>query len=320
VLNLSFGTNSVQDARLDPLSYAAEIAWTKGIVVVVSGGNDGRDQPRLTNPAINPFVIAVGAADLNGTTTFDDDTVPAFSSRGDASRRVDLVAPGASIVSLRSPGSVADVQYPTARMGDRFFRGSGSSQAAAVVSGAAALLIQRRPTLTPDQVKALLTGTARQLPAADREGVGAGLLDVRRADDTNPPRDTRQSWSRGSGTGTLEGARGGSYATDSGVALVGEVDIFGRPWNSRTWGTAATAETAWQAGTYLGYGYAGDSWGGSSFASQTWQARSWRTGTWTARSWRTGDWEARSWRSGTWTGGSWDTSSWSARSWRTAGY
>lgn len=129
-------------------------------------------------------------------------------------------------------------------------------------------------------------GTARALPAADREGRGAGLLDVKKADATNPPRNG-QAWSRGSGTGTLEGARGGSYATDGGVALSGEIDIFGRPWSSRTWATAAATENAWQAGTYLGFAYAGDSWGGSSFASQTWQARSWRTGSWTARSWRT---------------------------------
>src|SRR3954470_12016423 len=41
VLNLSFGTNSLQDYVLDPLAYAAEQAWNKGIVVVAAGGNTG---------------------------------------------------------------------------------------------------------------------------------------------------------------------------------------------------------------------------------------------------------------------------------------
>jgi subtilisin family serine protease len=49
-----------------------------------------------------------------------------------------------------------DTSYPAARIGDLLFRGSGTPQAAAVVSGAAALLISQRPNLTPDQVKALL--------------------------------------------------------------------------------------------------------------------------------------------------------------------
>ena len=67
VLNLSFGTDGVQDYRLDPLTHAVENAWRAGIVVVVSGGNEGTDAPSLNNPAYDPHVIAVGAADTRGT-------------------------------------------------------------------------------------------------------------------------------------------------------------------------------------------------------------------------------------------------------------
>lgn len=284
---------------------------------VVSGGNDGRAHPRLSDPAMNPFVVAVGAADPHGTPKADDDTVPDFSSRGAPARRVDLTAPGQSIVSLRDPGSIADVEHPTARVGERFFRGSGTSQAAAVVSGAAALLLQQRPTLTPDQVKRLLVSTTMPMPRADAEGRGAGLLDVRRASDAGAPRST-QTWSPGNGTGTLEAARAGSNVDDQGVLLTGETDIFGRPWNSRTWAGAAATETAWNAGAWLGTPYTGDSWGGTSFASTTWQARSWREADWAARSWRSDGWSARSWRSGSWSGSDWLSSGWSARSWRDA--
>jgi serine protease AprX len=178
VLNLSYGTDGVQDYRVDPLAHAVENAWRAGIVVVVSGGNDGFAHGKLNNPGYDPYVLTVGAADTKGTTATLDDTVPPFSSRGDAERRVDLVAPGRSIVSLRDPGSYLDVAHPGARVGDRFFKGSGTSQAAAVVSGAVALLLEQRPSLTPDQVKALLVSTAARMPNADAAGRGAGELNL----------------------------------------------------------------------------------------------------------------------------------------------
>ncbi len=173
VLSLSYGTDGVQDYRTDPLTHAVENAWRAGIVVVVSGGNSGTDNPKLNNPAYDPYVLAVGASDTAGTVAASDDVVPSFSSRGDASRRVDLVAPGRSIKSLRVPGSYLDEAHPNARVEDRFFKGSGSSQAAAVVSGAVALLLQSRPGLRPDQVKALLRSSAEAMPRADAAGRGS---------------------------------------------------------------------------------------------------------------------------------------------------
>ena len=72
-------------------------------------------------------------------------------------------------------------------VGTRFTRGSGSSQSAAVVSGAAALLLQQRPGLSPDQVKALLRSTATPLATGDTRDQGQGLLDVREASQTATP-------------------------------------------------------------------------------------------------------------------------------------
>ena len=144
---------------MDPLAAAVEAAWLKGVFVVVSGGNAGQDSASLDSPAIDPFVLAVGASDPNGTEATGDDVVASFTSRGTAERGVDLLAPGKSIVSLRVPGSMIDLEHPEGRTGDHFFRGSGSSQAAAVMSGVAALLIQQRPDVTPDELKALLLDT-----------------------------------------------------------------------------------------------------------------------------------------------------------------
>ncbi len=61
VLNLSYGTDSNQSYVLDPLAYAAEQAWLHGIVVVVAAGNEGNWSNGLDDPAIDPYVIAVGA-------------------------------------------------------------------------------------------------------------------------------------------------------------------------------------------------------------------------------------------------------------------
>jgi serine protease AprX len=187
VLNLSFGTDGTQDPNIDPLSYAAEVAWDAGIVVVVAAGNRGFGNTSLNNPALSPRLIAVGAADTMGTPDPTDDIVPEFSSSGDEVRNPDFVAPGKSVVSLRDPGSFIDERFPEAAVGQRFFRGSGTSQAAAVVSGAVATLLQKRPDLTPDQVKALLVETAIPLPAGDPRAQGAGLINVAAAASASAP-------------------------------------------------------------------------------------------------------------------------------------
>ena len=94
VLNMSFGTDGVQDYVLDPLAYAAEQAWHKGIVVVVAVGNEGFGTAKVNNPAYNPFLIAVGSNNANGTATTADDVVSSFSNDGDGTRNPDVVAPG----------------------------------------------------------------------------------------------------------------------------------------------------------------------------------------------------------------------------------
>src|SRR5262249_11676759 len=67
VLNLSFGTDSTQNYKIDPLAYAAERAWRAGIVVVVAGGNDGTTRKVLADPAMDPLLLAVGASDPQNT-------------------------------------------------------------------------------------------------------------------------------------------------------------------------------------------------------------------------------------------------------------
>src|SRR5687768_4524857 len=174
VLALAFGTDGVQPYEIDPLAYAAEVAWRRGIVVVVSAGNQGATASSLTNPARDPFVLAVGASEPHGTFTTGDDTVAEFSNRGSSARGVDLVAPGRSLVSLRAPGSFVDQRYAEGRVGDRFFRGSGTSQSAAVVAAAAAVVLEEHPEYSPDDVKWMLRASAKSLPMSDAQAQGAG--------------------------------------------------------------------------------------------------------------------------------------------------
>jgi serine protease AprX len=313
VLNLSYGTDGVQSYQLDPLTHAVENAWRAGIVVVVAGGNNGTDNPRLNNPAYDPFVLAVGASDTLGTVSAGDDVVPAFSSRGDASRRVDLVAPGRSIVSLKDPGSYIDEMHPSARVGDRFFKGSGSSQAAAVVSGAVALLLDSRPDLRPDQVKALLKSSAEAMPAADAAGRGAGELDVYRAYQAAAP-TTSQTWAPSTGLGSLEQARGTQHVSDDGVELTGEKHILGA-FQAKQWAAASASFTAWSGGTWAGSSWTETCWCGSSWSGKSWAGKSWAGSTWSGKSWAGKSWAGKSWAGSTWTGKSWADSSWSSSSW-----
>src|SRR5450631_3239462 len=188
VINLSYGTNSAQAYLADPLAAAAENAWHHGIVVVTSAGNGGSAAGQLTYPAIDPFVIEVGATESNNSLDGwapNRATVASFSQVASVGRHADLVAPGTSLVSYRDPGSFVDVNNPSGLVsGDAsgaLFRSSGTSGAAAVVSGSVALLLQAYPTLTPDQVKFALTSSADPVQGASPTADGAGTLDLTQA-------------------------------------------------------------------------------------------------------------------------------------------
>lgn len=298
VLNLSLGMDSKQDPRLDPLSWAAEVAWHKGIVVVASAGNSGEEVVGLTSPAYNPTIIAVGASDTRATSRPDDDVVPGWSTPGGGAvapyRNPDVVAPGVAVVSLGVPGSVLQTAHPNARVGDRM-RGSGTSQAAAVVSGGAALLLQQRPGLTPNQMKALLTSTARSLPRVARTAQGAGTIDLAAASYARTP--TASAAPRfATGTGSLEAARGGHHLLDNDRVLTGEVDVWGKPWNLTGWtGNGSTFNGSVVAGpgfTADTVSVAGRSWAGRSWAGSTWSGRSWASLTFSGRSWAGKGWSS----------------------------
>jgi serine protease AprX len=304
VLNMSFGTDGVQDYVLDPLAFAAEQAWHKGIVVVVAVGNEGFGTGKVNNPAYDPYLIAVGSNTANGTATTADDVVSSFSNDGDGTRNPDVVAPGDQVVSLRSSGSYLDKTYPQARIGDRLFRGSGTSQAAAVVSGAAALLVQQRPTATPDQIKALLMGTANAIPNATAAQQGSGLVDLAEA-RTAPTPNAVQRFTVSTGLGSLELARGSVHVTVGTRQVRGEVDVRGRAFDVRTWAAGLRNGTNWSGMSWSGMSWSGMSWSGMSWSGMSWSGMSWSGMSWSGMSWSGMSWSGMSWSGMSWSGTDW---------------
>ena len=205
VINLSLGRPVFESYALDPLCQAVEQAWKAGIVVVVAAGNDGRNNSQNTNgygtimaPGNDPYVITVGAMKTEGTASRSDDLIASYSSKGptllDHVAKPDLVAPGNLIVSVLGDGTLPK-NYKTNITDKAYFVLSGTSMAAPMVGGAAALLLQQNPNLTPDQVKARLMKTAtKTFPAFsvatdpvtgisytsqyDMFTIGAGYLDI----------------------------------------------------------------------------------------------------------------------------------------------
>lgn len=188
VINLSLSSTDLSDGN-DVASRAAARAVEQGIVVVASMGNDGL-AGHVPSPAAGDGVIAVGAWDIQRSGRPDDDQPATFNNwgpragDGDADaydeQKPTLLAPGVAILAPDGdPGSD----------GEQYRRASGTSSATAMVSGAAALLLSLEPGLTPAQVTARLTDTARrELPGLAPGAAGAdprwdsvrgyGLLDV----------------------------------------------------------------------------------------------------------------------------------------------
>ena len=184
VMNLSLGRAVTTSYKNDPLCQAVEAAWKAGIVVVVSSGNLGRNNSAKNNgygtvtaPGNDPYVITVGAVNDKSDSDRTNDVIATYSSKGptaiDHIVKPDLVAPGNRIISYQTSGGYLPNTYPGNKplidyyfsgtdtgLSSYFFTLSGTSMAAPVVAGIAAELIQKTPSITPDQVKARLMRTA----------------------------------------------------------------------------------------------------------------------------------------------------------------
>jgi serine protease AprX len=347
ILNISLGAPA-GDPATAPLTEAVERLWADGITVVAASGNEGGG---VEAPGLDPYVVTVGAVDAAGA-------VPAWSSRGpDFAGRAkpDLVAPGVGLVGLRAPGSAIDLANPSARVGDHYFRGSGTSMSTAVVAGAAALVAAAHPGWGPDRIKAVLTGTAD--PLGQVNGSGAGVLDLGAAAGTGtvpaanadlfPLRTVGRAgvpdapepldgldWRAGGADGLRWAPAGGLPGPTPGAD---DTDAWtAHPWLSGGWTAASWASKSWAAQQWLARAWAARRWAATGLEPAGWAALQWSWGglraaaldgpgsgggvDWLARSWAARSWAERAWDAGdlaarSWAARSWAELAWEARSW-----
>lgn len=288
VANLSFGTDGTQSYRTDPLNYAVERAWDAGIVVVVSASNRGPAAGTISKPGDDPLVITVGATDDRGTNGLNDDELPDFSGRGpttaDGLAKPDIAAPGAHVISLRAPGSAVDDAFPVFVDGS-YRKGSGTSMAAAVVSGVVASMLEARPTWSPNRVKYALAATARSAASTDTMAVGAGVPDANAAVDA-PAGEANAGVERSNGTGSLDASRGSLHVqTDDPLATVVQ-------------GALTT-----QLLLYDPVAYAGAQWDGARWYGETWDGARWYGARWYGARWYGARWYGSTWSGARWYGG-----------------
>jgi serine protease AprX len=171
----------------------------------------------------------------------------------------------------------------------RCLRGSGTSQAAAIVSGAAADVLSAHPSYSPDQVKAALTRSATRISVNNPNKVGNGLVNIPGALTASVSNAT-QSFPNANGSGSLEQARGSSHIQLNGVTLTGEQDIFGNPWNGAAMGAAEAAGATWSGGVYNGATWSGATWSGATWSGATWSSTPLAGATWSGATWSGATW------------------------------
>jgi serine protease AprX len=220
----------------DPLNAAVERVRAAGVVPVVSAGND---PDRVGDPGFDPVALTVGAADLTERKT----SVAGFSGSGVVAgvRKPDVVASGVRVLGVLPADSVVASEHPSAHAAGALWRGTGTSQATAVTSGVAALLLAAHPGASPAQVKASLRAAADDLPGV-RDG--AGLLDVT--------------------THVVSGPDGRGY--DGGGDLTGEGSFDASSWSASSWSASSWSASSWSASSWSASSWSASSW------SSTWPA------------------------------------------------
>jgi serine protease AprX len=298
VANFSLQSSSPATLAYDPLNQAVEKLWFAGVVVVASAGNYGDNgQPTTVAyaPGNDPFIITVGASDLNGTpwTSADDFVAPwsAFGYTLDGFAKPDLGAPGRGLVGPVPSSSTMAKEHPERVTAPGYMWMSGTSFAAPIVSGAAALVIAHHPNWTPDQVKGALMLTAQ--PTAAGTALGLGEVNAKAAAQvSNPPNPNL--------------ALNQFVASDGAGGLV---------FNAASWANTAQADASWNSASWNSASWANASWANASWNSASWAAASWNSASWASASWNSASWAAASWAAASWAAASWNAASWAAASW-----
>jgi serine protease AprX len=276
IANFSLSGNVQSSFMYDPLDKAVEKLWLNGVVVVAAAGNyavNGQQSGVLFAPANDPFVITVGASDVNGTSGTDDDFAAPWSAWGytpDGFFKPEVAAPGRVMNGPVSANATMLLEHPERQVKPGYMWMSGTSFAAPVVSGAAATILSRHPSWTPDQVKgALMLGAAVPSGYGSNGGLGLGVV--------------HESASLAADGAANPNAGLEQFVTADPISGLNSFD-------AASWASAATANASWNS---------------ASWASASWAAASWASASWASASWASASWASASWASGTTPTASW---------------
>src|SRR5262249_20164153 len=275
VANFSLHSSVPNSFMYDPLDKAVEKLWFNGVVVVVAAGNYGYpDRPSGVPfaPGNDPFLITVGASDTGKSVSTNDDTAAPWSAWGytlDGFAKPDIAAPGRYMVGPVPVTSTLYSERPDHIVDPGYMELSGTSFAAPVASGIAALILGNNPALSPDQVKGALLLGAKLLPKAADMSEGAGEVNAAKSIQLkNPPAANK--------------------ALDT---FIVSDPVTGSPvFDAASWASAAQADASW----------ASASWSDASWSSASWASASWASASWASASWASASWDSTSSASASW--------------------
>lgn len=271
VANFSLHSSSVLTIRHHPLNKAVQKLWFSGVVVVAAAGNYGRatgPSGVVHAPGNDPFVITVGAYDLEGSARISNHDVPSWSAYGytnEGFAKPDVVAAGRYLVAPVPLSNTMGSERPERIVAPGYLKLSGTSFAAPIVSGMAAQILARRPSWTPDQVKGALMMSGRRMPDASLLEQGRGEVNLVRAIHIGNPADPNSSLNRF----VVSDPSGGSGKVFDAAAFYTAI-TSDAAWDSAAWQDAAWSSAAWQDAA----------WGSAAWQDAAWQDAAWQDAAW----------------------------------------
>jgi serine protease AprX len=265
VANFSLHSTMPSNFTNDPLDKAVEKLWFGGVTVVVAAGNYGKETGPSGvpyAPGNDPFVITVGAIDLEGSVSIRKHDVPNWSAYGytnDGFRKPELAAAGRYMVGPVPAAARLLKAKPENAVAGGYMRLSGTSFAAPVVAGAAAQILIQHPNWTPDQIKGALMQRARYIPEAPPGSAGVGEINATKAVAlTRPPNPN-------AALNTFVKAN----------ALLGTKEFDGAAWRA-----AAKSSASWDSVSWSDVSWSDVSWTDVSWADVSWSDVSWSDVSW----------------------------------------
>jgi len=213
------------------------------------------------------------------------------------------VAPGKNIIGLLPDNNKLAMSndHPGNQVDRTYFRMSGTSMAAPMVSGAVALLLQDEPGLTPDQVKYRLMATARKdWPGYDAAKAGAGYLDIYAA--------VYGTTTERANVGPVPHMLLAKMALMAYWASVNGGDSI--DWGSVNWNSVNWNSVNWNSVNWNSVNWNSVNWNSVNWNSVNWNSVNWNSVNWNSVNWNSVNWNSVNWNSVNWNSVNWNSDYW----------